>query len=153
MPSDYKGDPVAFKSSVEPALADMLSRVGLKPSMAAAITAQLALETGHGRSINGNNFGNIKAGPGWTGETQLLPTTEYVDGSPVQKLEKFRKYSTPQEGLADYLRLLTSSPRYASALQARNPVEFFAALQKSGYATDPNYARKLEATFSSLYPS
>ncbi len=130
----------------------MLQRAGLRPSMAPAIVAQLALETGHGGSVNGNNFGNIKAGPGWKGDVQMLATTEYVNGQAVRKVEPFRKYASPEDGLADYLRLIATNPRYSAVLQARSPAEFFAEIQKAGYATDPAYREKVTSVFSRLYP-
>lgn len=151
-PKDSKGDPQAFKAAFEPALQSLLVQNGLKPTMAPAILAQLALETGHGKSINGNNIGNIKAGPGWSGEVQWLPTTEYVNGQPVQKLEPFRKYSSIESGLADYMRLVVSNPHYKGVLSSKSPAEFFQELQKSGYATDPAYASKVASVFSTLYP-
>jgi flagellar protein FlgJ len=44
----------------------------------------------------------------------------------------------------DYVRLIRDNPRYADALNTGGDVQAFAnALQRGGYATDPDYARKL----------
>jgi len=46
--------------------------------------------------------------------------------------------------VADYVRVLRDNPRYASALGTGTDVRAFAtALQRGGYATDPDYANKL----------
>ncbi|HVL56969.1 MAG TPA: flagellar assembly peptidoglycan hydrolase FlgJ [Burkholderiaceae bacterium] len=118
---------------------------------AAFILGQAALESGWGRheplhpdgSRSFNLFG-IKAGSGWRGATVESPTTEYVDGQPVRMAERFRAYGSYEEAFADWARLIAGSPRYAAVLQsADSPERFAAGMQRAGYATDPNYARKL----------
>src|SRR5262249_49920379 len=48
------------------------------------------------------------------------------------------------ENLEDYVRVLRDNPRYADALGTGSDVRAFAtALQRGGYATDPDYASKL----------
>ncbi|UUZ53006.1 flagellar assembly peptidoglycan hydrolase FlgJ [Massilia sp. H-1] len=62
---------------------------------------QAALETGWGRrqirnadGSNSHNLFGIKAGPGWTGKVATAVTTEYVNGVPRTRVEKFRAYDT-----------------------------------------------------------
>jgi flagellar protein FlgJ len=60
---------------------------------------------------------------------------------------RFRAYGSVAENVADYVRVLRE-PRYAAALDTGSDVRAFAtALQRGGYATDPEYANKLVATF------
>ena len=94
-------------------------------------------------STSYNLFG-IKASPNWKGATVDASTTEYVGGVARKVTEKFRAYSSYAESFADYAKLLTSNPRYAGTLKGGNDAAAFASnLQQAGYATDPNYARKL----------
>ncbi len=113
--------------------------------------AQAALESGWGRreirqpdgSSSHNVFG-IKAGSQWKGKTVEVTTTEYVNGVPEKKLQRFRAYDSYAEAFRDYASMLTGSPRYAPVVaSAANANDFARGLQKAGYATDPHYADKL----------
>ncbi|NHZ60989.1 flagellar assembly peptidoglycan hydrolase FlgJ [Massilia genomosp. 1] len=112
---------------------------------------QAALESGWGRreirnadgGTSHNLFG-IKAGPGWTGKVATAVTTEYVDGKPQTKVEKFRAYDSYADSFKDYAKLITNNPRYEKVLaNAQDAAGFAQGLQKAGYATDPLYAAKL----------
>jgi flagellar protein FlgJ len=53
--------------------------------------------------------------------------------------------------MQDYVRLIKNNPRYAEALGTGNDVAAFAqALQRGGYATDPEYAAKLTSVAARL---
>ncbi|WP_321862983.1 flagellar assembly peptidoglycan hydrolase FlgJ [Burkholderia cenocepacia] len=115
------------------------------------IVGQAALESGWGKreiratdgSTSYNVFG-IKANKGWTGRTVSALTTEYVNGTPRRVVAKFRAYDSYEHAMTDYANLLKNNPRYAGVLSASRSVEGFAhGMQKAGYATDPNYAKKL----------
>jgi flagellar protein FlgJ len=71
-------------------------------------------------------------------------TTEYVNGVPEQRVERFRAYGSYAEAFRDHAELLASSPRYSRVLGARDAVTFAQGLQQAGYATDPAYAARLE---------
>jgi flagellar protein FlgJ len=112
---------------------------------------QAALESGWGRreirnadgGTSHNLFG-IKAGPGWTGKVATAVTTEYVNGKPQTKVEKFRAYDSYADSFKDYAKLITNNPRYEKVLaNAQDAAGFAHGLQKAGYATDPLYAAKL----------
>jgi flagellar protein FlgJ len=112
---------------------------------------QAALESGWGKreiknsdgSSSHNLFG-IKAGAGWTGKVATAVTTEYVNGVPHTKMEKFRAYASYADSFKDYAKLLTNNPRYDKVLAgAKDAAGFAHGLQKAGYATDPMYAAKL----------
>ncbi|GAB3459717.1 flagellar assembly peptidoglycan hydrolase FlgJ [Massilia terrae] len=112
---------------------------------------QAALESGWGKreikmadgSTSHNLFG-IKAGPGWKGKVATAVTTEYINGKPHTKVEKFRAYDSYAEGFKDYAKMLASNPRYQQVLAHGGDAATFArGLQRAGYATDPQYAAKL----------
>ncbi len=90
-----------------------------------------------------NLFG-IKAGSNWTGKVAEVTTTEYSNGVATKKVARFRAYDSYEDSFKDYAKMITDSPRYAQAkLQTSSPLAFASGLQKAGYATDPDYARKV----------
>jgi peptidoglycan hydrolase FlgJ len=112
---------------------------------------QAALESGWGKreiratdgSTSHNLFG-IKATGGWKGRVVEAVTTEYVNGVPQKRIEKFRAYDSYADSFRDYASLLRNNPRYESVLANASDVNSFAqGLQRAGYATDPEYAAKL----------
>lgn len=120
------------------------------------MVAQAALETGWGRAeprfADGRpsfNLFGIKAGDSWKGNTVDANTLEYVGGQPQRHTERFRAYGSYAEAFADYAHMLTASPRYSAAAASRDGASFARALQSAGYATDPQYADKLERIISS----
>lgn len=139
----------AFVAKVWPHAQKVGRELGVDPR---AIVAQTALETGWGRSTiaaNGqvaNNYFGIKATGGWRGERVATSTQEYSQGGFRTERAAFRAYDGVEQSFNDYAALLKRSPRYAAALNAGDDIRgFAAALQRGGYATDPAYARKIEA--------
>ena len=121
------------------------------------ILAQAALESGWGqRQIpreNGEpsfNIFGVKATPGWKGPTTEITTTEYENGEAVKVKAKFRVYSSYLEALSDYVGMLTRNKRYSAVTTAATAEQGTQALQNAGYATDPNYARKLTSMIQQL---
>ncbi len=117
-----------------------------------AVVGHAALETGWGAHQPGggsNNLFGIKADPRWQGAKVAASTTEMDGGRTRTEQAQFRAYDSPEQGFADYVRFLKNNPRYAQALKAGGSVEQFASgLQKAGYATDPNYAAKLQSAIA-----
>lgn len=117
----------------------------------AFILGQAAHESGWGKreiktADGGNSFNvfGIKAGANWKGPTADVTTTEYVNGVPRKMVQKFRAYSSYEEGFRDYAKLIKNSPRYAKVVEQGGTAQGFAVnLQRAGYATDPAYADKL----------
>jgi flagellar protein FlgJ len=117
-----------------------------------AIVAQAALETGWGTSkpadASGpsNNLFGIKAGSTWNGAQVTSGTQEFEAGVAHDERAQFRAYGSPAESVRDYVKLLRDNPRYSAALDTGTDVHAFAsALQRGGYATDPEYANKIVA--------
>jgi len=105
---------------------------------------QAGLESGWGRSAPRFNFFGIKDSPSWKGATQVLDTTEYVDGKLVHIKAVFRAYPDARASFVDHGIFFIVNPRYRSALQFTNDnIRFARAISAAGYATDPNYADKL----------
>ena len=126
---------------------------------ASFMLGQAGHETGWGKSeirhkdgSNSFNLFGIKATKGWTGKVAEVTTTEYIDGKPRKVTAKFRAYDSYEESFRDYARLIKESPRYEKAesvAKTGSAVAYAAALQKAGYATDPEYARKLSGAIQS----
>jgi flagellar protein FlgJ len=123
-----------------------------------AIVAQAALETGWGTSQPADaqgpshNLFGIKAGGSWHGATVESPTTEYSAGNAGIENAQFRSYEDIAESVSDYVRVIRDNPRYSAALNTGSDVHAFAnALQRGGFATDPEYAKKLIAVADSLF--
>lgn len=124
--------------------------IGVDPH---ALLAQAALETGWGKSVPSTRAGDssfnlfgIKAGSQWSGGTVSVPTLEVEGGIPVKKVERFRSYESAAASFRDYAKLIANNPRYENARGSGGDVaSFAAALQRGGYATDPNYASKIVA--------
>lgn len=145
----YQPSPEDFVARIWPHAEQAAASLGVPPQM---LVAQAALETGWGRHLprqadgsSGNNLFGIKGGGRWQGE-QLNASTREFSGGKMQKTNAlFRSYGSPAESFADYVSLLKNNPRYADAVGNASPRGFAQALQKAGYATDPDYAAKLNA--------
>lgn len=126
---------------------------------AAFMLGQAGHETGWGKSAirtagggNSYNLFGIKATGGWEGKVAQVTTTEYVDGEARKVVAKFRAYDSYEESFRDYARLITDNPRYEQAqavAKSGSAQAYAAALQKAGYATDPQYASKLSRAIQS----
>jgi flagellar protein FlgJ len=144
------GSREAFIESILPAARQAAETLGVSTK---AVLAQAALETGWGRSVpraadgrSSHNLFGIKANERWSGPRVEQLTTEFVNGTPQRQVESFRAYSSSAESIADHARLLARSPRYAAVRDTGDNIAAYgAALQQGGYATDPQYAKKLEA--------
>ncbi len=107
----------------------------------ASITlAQGMLESGFGNSMlarEANNHFGIKCHNGWTGETYFKDDDK--------KNECFRKYKSAELSFRDHAHFLTSYKRYAFLFDLK-PADYKGwakGLKKAGYATNPEYPKKL----------
>ena len=104
------------------------------------VAAQWALESGWGKKQSGkHNYFGIKAQKGEAGKT--VRTREVINGQNVMINAAFKNYESLEEGIADRVAFIKNNPRYTKAgyFTAVTPQEAAMALQKGGYATDPNY--------------
>ena len=112
----------------------------------AVVAAQWAVESGWGAKESGkNNFFGIKARPGQPGS--IRRTREVLNGRTVYINDRFADYNSLEEGIAARVAFTKQNKRYANSgyFTARTPYEAAQALQRGGYATDPNYANSLAA--------
>jgi flagellar protein FlgJ len=146
--------PTQFVSQVFPAIQRAAQALGVSPF---AMLAQAALETGWGkrmaRAADGtpsHNMFGVKADDGWSGARVAAETVEFSGGVATQRRTAFRAYGSIEDSVNDFARLLSSSPRYRDAVAGGGNAEsYIEAIGKSGYATDPGYANKLNEIMSS----
>ena len=132
----------SFIASILPSVQTAAKQLGVAP---VAILAQAALETGWGQHTPGNNVFGVKAGGSWSGSTVQTLTREFQNGVSTVGAAAFRAYQNVADSVDNYATLL-SRPRYQSARGQGHDISAFAsALQRSGYATDPDYAAKIVA--------
>lgn len=165
MPADGKllGKPLSDNSS------DFQNRMAGHAEAASRATGipahlmlgQAALESGWGkREIRGadgtpsNNLFGIKATGNWDGKVVETTTTEYINGVKQKRVEKFRAYDSYADSFKDFANLMRNNPRYENVMSNMQNVNDYAqAMQKAGYATDPNYAAKLASVIQKVSSS
>jgi len=145
----------SFKDSAAPFM-DRFASHAQEASKASGLPAnymlgQAALETGWGKkeikaadgTLSFNLFG-IKASPNWTGKVVNATTTEFVNGVMQTSVEKFRAYDSYADSFRDFANMISSSPRFKGVMSRLDaPASYANAIANSGYATDPQYAKKL----------
>lgn len=137
-----------FVETMLPMAEKAAARLGVDPHY---LVAQAALETGWGKSViresdgsSSHNLFGIKAHGGWQGDSANVATTEYRNGVRTSERADFRSYESWEQSFEDYVSFLENNGRYSKALNnTSNPDAFFRELQSAGYATDPQYARKV----------
>ncbi len=148
------GSPQEFVRKLLPAAKQAAKALGLDPM---AMIAQAALETGWGQRMiktakgdNSFNLFGIKAHNNWQGDSAVVDTLEFRGGVAQKEQARFRAYGSPEQSLQDYASFISSSPRYQQALEVvAEPAAYFTELQAAGYATDPEYAKKIMAVYQS----
>lgn len=130
---------------------DLTENTALFPSV---FMAQAALESGNGNSslaARYNNHFGIKADKSWKGRKVNLQTREVLNGADVTVGAYFRVYYDASDSFRDRVRFLRENGRYAinGVFRASTPEEQAWALQRAGYATDPNYAETIIAIINS----
>lgn len=119
---------------------------------------QAALESGWGKheiktntGTNSHNLFGIKADANWKGKVATSTTTEYINGVKQTRVEKFRAYDSYSDAFKDYAKLISQNPRYQQAMNNTHDAGAYAnALQRAGYATDPQYGKKLTQVIKHL---
>lgn len=157
-PSKAFSDSDAFVATMLPMAEQAAKRIGIDPRY---LVAQAALETGWGKSVMRNpdgssshNLFGIKATGNWQGGEARAITSEFRGGQFVKETAAFRSYDSYQDSFHDLVSLLQNNNRYKDAVGAAdNPEQFARELQKAGYATDPDYARKIISIARQLRPT
>jgi peptidoglycan hydrolase FlgJ len=146
--------PAGFVNQVMPTIRRAAAALGVNPL---GLLAQAALETGWGqrmpRTADGSsslNLFGIKAGDEWTGGRATADTVEFSNGVATPRRTAFRAYGSIEQSVSDFASLLKNSPRYRDAIAAGGDVHaYIDSIGKSGYATDPEYANKLNQILNS----
>jgi flagellum-specific peptidoglycan hydrolase FlgJ len=143
LPTDKQALLQQLKSNAESAFPD-------NPTMQQVAITQAIHESGlMGKpsllATKDNNLFGIKS-PGSSGVVNM-PTWEVMNGRNVNVNADFGRNASTADSFMQYKNLMNRG-RYAPVLQAQNPYEAFNALQRSGYATDPRYANKLNNVYS-----
>jgi flagellum-specific peptidoglycan hydrolase FlgJ len=113
--------------------------LGVDPNV---VLAQWGMETGWGKSIvpGTNNLGNIKD---FTGAG--VEATDNQNGS----VDKYQQFDSPDVFADHYVDLIRR--KYPGAMGAgADAARFGAALKAGGYAEDPDYAAKVQASYRML---
>jgi len=140
--------PEAFIEDVWPHALRAADELGVDADV---LLAQSALETGWGKYLplktdgtNSFNLFGIKADERWSGDKVEIVTHEYRHGVMQQEKAEFRSYDSVSDAVADYVEFIRGNERYQKALEHGYDSDAYAReLQKAGYATDPNYAKKI----------
>lgn len=112
--------------------------------------AQAILESDWGNSELAGKARNLFGVKGdYKGKHVTMKTDEFEKGKRKTIRAKFRKYSTFFESMDDHAKLFVNGTswnkkKYKPVIEADNYKTAAAALQKSGYATDPGYAEKIK---------
>lgn len=122
-----------------------------------AVLAHAALETGWGAHVmqrtdgtSSLNLFGIKANRDWAGGTVSKSTIEYSAAVARRERAQFRAYPDLKATFDDYIDFIGGHPRYDTVRNHGDDAAAFAnALQQSGYATDPEYAKKIKAIVDS----
>jgi hypothetical protein len=128
-----------FINKIAPAAVEDMINTGV---LASITIAQAALESAWGQSAPGNNLFGIKG----SGTTQT--TEEFINGEWVTINAGFRSYQNWLGSITDHSKFLLENPRYRNAgffdkCSVRDYTGAAIALQAAGYATDPQYSKKL----------
>lgn len=144
-PQRMSGNKQDFIQAMMPHAERVSERTGVD---ARIIVAQAALESNWGKSAPGNNYFGIKSHGAEGGNT--LSTTEVINGKTVRINDSFRAYGSMAESVEGYGDFIMRNRRYAAMRNAPDIDSQIAALGASGYATDPNYARKIGSIAKSI---
>ncbi|WP_202078569.1 glucosaminidase domain-containing protein [Caldalkalibacillus salinus] len=107
--------------------------------------AQACLESGWGQSRlaqEANNVYGLK-GQGPAG-SMTIESREYSEEGWRTVKSVFRKYPSIEASIRDHTQYLRNRERYQAVFQAQDYTEATQLLQEAGYATDPEYAQKLQ---------
>tara|TARA_R100000654_G_scaffold71087_2_gene101761 strand:- start:4479 stop:6743 length:2265 start_codon:yes stop_codon:yes gene_type:complete len=128
-----------------PTIYKLAKEVGIKfPEI---VAAQFSLESDHGKEASGkNNYLGIKATKQEIadGKATLVQTTEVIDGKEVIIKDYFKDFDSLKDMLLHYKEQWNDNYKDRKGTITSSTVEEAIKLLKSnGYATDPNYVKKI----------
>lgn len=135
-----------FVAELVPYAQELQKEYNILPSI---ILSQAILESDWGRSELGRTYNNLFGVKAYGDQEKVnLTTKEFENGQWLEINAYFRVFSSWRESMTEHTQLfvqgVTWNPQlYQGVLQAKNYREAAQALQESGYATDPDYARKI----------
>lgn len=138
----------AFISQIAPIAQQVGQKYGVLPSV---IIAQACLESSDGESElarKGFNLFGVKGS--YKGKSVTMPTKEYSKGKWMTVNAAFKKYPSWKESIEDLCNLYKNGlswdrNHYKAVIGEKDYRKACEAIQKAGYATDPNYAALLKA--------
>jgi hypothetical protein len=130
----FSGGKKEFIEKAWPLAVKAGEQTGVDPRI---IMAQSAVETGWGKHAPQNNYFGIK------GKGGSLMTREVVNGKSVMMKQNFAGYGSMEESFQGYADFINKNKRYGELKGAQGIEAQSAALQRSGYATDPTYGAKV----------
>lgn len=150
---DYSGADPRISSQEKQAFISRLIPIAeqeqQKYHLLASITiAQAALESDWGQSQLASKYNNLFGIKDDSASAKTMTTKEYVNGRWIVVEAPFATYKNWDASVQAHTQFLAQGKswdpkRYQSVFEAQNYRQAARALQKKGYATDPNYAAKL----------
>jgi len=134
---EYVGTKNKFSNSMSKIFNDETIRLMIDNSKTypSVVVAMSILETGWGKYAIGNNYFGIK------GKGHIVTTHEWNGKKFIKVKASFQYYSSLAKGIRAHSKLL-HSVRYniGESISYEDAIE---KIESGGYATDPNYAKKL----------
>lgn len=131
------------------ALNECLKR-GYNSAVAFTCLSQCALETGW---LKSDIMYEMRApfGIKYTGNGNYYTanTREYINGSWINKEDKFRAFSSWEDSFKAYFDLLETG-RYKACLSCKTVLECITVIKNCGYATDPNYINSIMGVYDTI---
>ncbi len=116
--------------------------------LASITIAQAILESDWGSSQLASQYHNLFGIKGTGPGSKEMSTKEYVNGKWIVIKGRFKVYDSWDASIKDHTQLMlngtdTNKQNYSQVTKATDYKSAARALQQSGYATDPDYAKKL----------
>ena len=113
------------------------------------LLVQAAVETGWGKHIVSNNLYGIKDVPWLPGSVEATTTEFNVEWK--TEIHSFETFTSPLQSMLAYVVKISQEERYKAAwVHRHDPILYFQEIHKAGYATDPDYAKKLERIYQTF---
>jgi flagellum-specific peptidoglycan hydrolase FlgJ len=135
---------LAYRAFFEDVLDQELKQVDLHDIPANYIKCIVILETGYGTGRIYKKTHNLFS----------IKGSKSFRGSMVSDKYGHLYYQKDTDSLREFIRLISTEDRYHLVYQQalfEDPIGFFKALQKAGYAEDKHYAEKLIKIYDSKY--